>query len=157
MFSFPETYIDPKRVTFNLNRALSWPPNHVAYLSGYFLLIWPLSFHSVRTGLQRFRPLDPNAPVPGRIPSDSTSLSSLSLGGVPRQKFLLVTLLDKEVSPVCFDNLYFITLGRKFGLLVVFFTTIIHVNSGEEEQIRLNLLWPERCPPRMGVRLKRKF
>ena len=59
---------------------------------------------SVRPGLQRFKPLDPNASVPGRIISDNTSLSSLSVGGVPRQKFLLVTMLDKDVSltKLCF-------------------------------------------------------
>ena len=54
-------------------------------------------FFSVRTGLQRFKPLDPNALVPGRNLAESVSLSSLSLGGVPRQKFLLVTVMDKEV------------------------------------------------------------
>ena len=80
-------------------------------LPSYLLVVWtvypPVSlgmyiyifnfFFSVRTGLQRFKPLDPNALVPGRNLAESVSLSSLSLGGVPRQKFLLVTVKDKEV------------------------------------------------------------
>ena len=53
---------------------------------------------SVRTGLQRFKPLDPNAAAPGRTLPDNTSLSSLCVGGVPRQKFLLITIMDKDVS-----------------------------------------------------------
>ena len=61
------------------------------------MYIYIYFFFSVRTGLQRFKPLDPNALVPGRNLAESVSLSSLSLGGVPRQKFLLVTVKDKEV------------------------------------------------------------
>ena len=53
---------------------------------------------SVRTGLQRFKPLDPNAAAPGRTLPDNTSLSSLCVGGVPRQKFLLITIMDKDVG-----------------------------------------------------------
>lgn len=51
----------------------------------------------IRPALQRFKPLDSNAPTPGRTFSDTTSLASLSVGGVPRQKFLLVTVLDRDV------------------------------------------------------------
>ena len=57
-------------------------------------------FISVRPALQRFKPLDPNAPASGRIISDNTSLSSVCVGGVPRQKFLLVTIMDKDVSVI---------------------------------------------------------
>ncbi|KAJ7386497.1 KICSTOR complex protein szt2 [Desmophyllum pertusum] len=57
----------------------------------------------IRTGLQRFKPLDPNAPVPGRMLPDNVSLSSLSVGGVPRQKFLLVTILDKDVTAFTYN------------------------------------------------------
>ena len=64
---------------------------------GMYIYIYFYFFFSVRTGLQRFKPLDPNALVPGRNLAESVSLSSLSLGGVPRQKFLLVTVKDKEV------------------------------------------------------------
>ena len=78
----------------------------LAYLSYWYVSllvliidVFAVSFILVRTGLQRFKPLDPNAPVPGRmLPPDNASLSSLSVGGVPRQKFLLVTIMDKDVS-----------------------------------------------------------
>ena len=62
---------------------------------------------SVRTGLQRFKPLDQNAPALGRTMPDNTSLSSLSVGGVPRQKFLLITIMDKDVSLIFFQKLLF--------------------------------------------------
>lgn len=65
------------------------------------IMIKPYNYHSffisVRPALQCFKPLDPNAPKTGRISSDSNSLASLPVGGVPRQKFLLVTISDKDV------------------------------------------------------------
>ena len=71
-------------------------------------------FLLVRTGLQRFKPLDPNAPTLGRMLPDNTSLSSLSVGGVPRQKFLLITIMDKDVSLIFFQKiLLFFVVTKK--------------------------------------------
>ena len=85
------------------------------------LILYPVVvfFISVRTGLQRFKPLDPNAPTLGRILPDNTSLSSLSVGGVPRQKFLLITIMDKDVSLIFFQKNIVVLCSNKNSNCVI--------------------------------------